>query len=224
MTRLVAGTPVVIRLAPVSTPTSLVRELRSLIEVVRTADLDAAAIDLEDLEGRLAEVRGRLEPHVIDEVRMQAGLHSADRAGGTPGQLPDLTGVAPEEFFPYSPIIGPLNPVAPGFRFWTDGEHLRGSGRFGSAHNGPPGGAHGGLVAALMDELLGVTGVMTGNHGFTGTLSIRYESLTPIDTDLDLHAWVERVDGRKSYIVGDIRVGDTVCARGEGVFIRPRPD
>lgn len=210
-----------------STPSALVRELRTLIEVIRTADLDAAAaagVELDGLEARLGEIRAQLAPHVVDEVRMQAGLHSTERAGGTPGRLPDLTGVRPEEFFPYSPIIGPLNPVAPPFRFWTEGDHLRGSGRFGSAHNGPPGGVHGGLVAALMDELLGVTGIMTGNHGFTGTLSVRYEALTPLDTDLDLHAWVERVDGRKSFIVGDIRVGDTVCARGEGVFIRPRAD
>lgn len=205
----------------------LVNELRSLIEVVRTSDLDAAAatgVDLPGLTTQLAEVRSILGDHVVDDVRMQAGLRALDRPGAAPGELPDLTGVTPEGFFPYSPLIGPLNPIAPPFRFWTEGDEVHGEGRFGAAYNGPPGGVHGGLVAALMDEVLGVTGVMTGNHGFTGTLSIRYESLTPVDTDLRVRGWVEGAEGRKAFIAGELLDGDRLCARADGVFIRPRQD
>ena len=42
---------------------------------------------------------------------------------------------------------------------------------------GPPEGVWG-HVAALMDELLGVTCVMCGHGGYTGTLKIRYLSPT----------------------------------------------
>ena len=206
-------------------PELLADELRSLIEVVRTSDLDEAAtagVDLRRLWAAIAEVRADLEPHVVDDVRMQAGLRAQERPGAEPGTLPDLAGVTPEEFFPYSPVIGPLNPIAPPFRFWMDGDEVRGEGRFGAAFNGPPGGVHGGLVAALMDEVLGVTGVMTGNHGFTGTLSIRYESLTPVDTDLQVRGWVESAEGRKAFIAGELLHGDRRCVRADGVFIRPK--
>ena len=179
-------------------------------------------MDLRRLWAAIAEVRADLEPHVVDDVRMQAGLRAQERPGAEPGTLPDLAGVTPEEFFPYSPVIGPLNPIAPPFRFWMDGDEVRGEGRFGAAFNGPPGGVHGGLVAALMDEVLGVTGVMTGNHGFTGTLSIRYESLTPVDTDLQVRGWVEGAEGRKAFIAGELLHGDRRCVRADGVFIRPK--
>lgn len=205
----------------------LVDELRALIEVVRTSDLAEAATagaDLAGLTAAVAAVRSQLGAHVVDDVRMQAGLRAQDRPGTAPGELPDLTGVTPEGFFPYSPVIGPLNPIAPPFRFWMEGDEVRGEGRFGAAYNGPPGGVHGGLVAALMDEVLGVTGVMTGNHGFTGTLTIRYESLTPVDTDLRVRGWVDGAEGRKAFIAGELLVGDRLCARADGIFIRPLLD
>lgn len=207
----------------VTQPRDIVDEVRALLEVVRIADLDALdAARRDEIVDSLATICDALDPHVVDEVRMQAGLRSSVVTGGVPGQLPDLTGVTPAEFFPYSPLIGPLNPIAPPFEFWHEGDELHGRGRFGSAYNGPPGSVHGGHVAALMDELLGATGVMTGNHGFTGTLSIRYEALTPLHTDLTLRAWVDRADGRKSHIRGELRHGETVCATAEGVFIRPK--
>lgn len=204
---------------------AFIDDLRNLIEVVRTADPSAAAangVAIAALGERVRSITAELEPHVVDGVRMQAGLHPRSVIGAVPGQLPDLTGVTPEEFFPYSPVIGPLNPIAAPFRFWTHGDEVHGTGSFGSAFNGPPGGAHGGHVAALMDELLGVTGVMTGNHGFTGTLSVRYVALTPLGEPLRLRGWVDRSEGRKSWIKGEIRVDDALCVEAEGVFIRPR--
>ena len=203
---------------------ALVAELRALIETVRTTDLaeaEAAGVDLEAMAAALATHRRALAPHVVDDIRMQAGLRAADRPGADAGHLPELAGSDPQSFFPYSPVIGRLNPLAPPFRFWVEDDGLRGVGRFGSAYNGPPAGTHGGMVAALMDELLGVTGVVTGNHGFTGTLSIRYDALTPLHTDLDARGWVESTDGRKSFIAGELWAGDTRCVRADGVFIRP---
>lgn len=199
-------------------------ELRSLLEITRTADLEeatAAGVRLADLRRQVADIGADLAPYVVDGVRMQAGLHSRQRPGGEPGRLPELHSTIPEEFFPYSPLIGPRNAMAPPFTFWVDDGEIHGTGRFRTIHNGPPGGAHGGMVAALLDEVMGLTGVVTGNHGFTGTLTVRYESLTPIDTDLTMRGWVEGAEGRKTFIASEVRDGDTLCARGTGIFIRP---
>ena len=69
-----------------------------------------------------------------------------------------------------------------------------------------------------MDELLGVTCVMCGHGGYTGTLSVRYLSPTPLDIELSGKAWVKAINGRKAVIVGELRAEDRVCAEAEGLF------
>jgi acyl-coenzyme A thioesterase PaaI-like protein len=79
---------------------------------------------------------------------------------------------------------------------------------------------HGGIIALVFDELLGATNVCHGLGGFTGTLSIRYERPTPIETELVLDAWVDRTEGRKVFTVGTISFNGEVTARAEGIFIQ----
>jgi acyl-coenzyme A thioesterase PaaI-like protein len=207
----------------VTSPADLVSELRALIETVRTTDLDraaAAGVSLDDLRARLADIRFDLAPHVVDDMRMQRGLYAHEHFTNPPS-VDDLRRLSPAEFFPYSPVIGTLNPIAPDVHFRIEGDHVVGRGRVGAAHNGPPGSVHGGHVAALMDELLGTACVATGQGGFTGTLSIRYSSPTPLDTDLHLEGRVDRIEGRKIFAVGTLHAGDVLCASAEGIFIRP---
>src|SRR5581483_8778821 len=69
-------------------------------------------------------------------------------------------GLLPRDFVGYSPVSGPSNPIAPPLRMHVvgdpDGEHhIEGTVTFGPAYEGPPGHCHGGLVAAIFDELLG---------------------------------------------------------------------
>ena len=63
---------------------------------------------------------------------------------------------------------------------------------------------------------------MCGHGGYTGTLSVRYLSPTPLDIELSGKAWVETINGRKAVIVGELRAGDRVCAEAEGLFIKPK--
>jgi acyl-coenzyme A thioesterase PaaI-like protein len=101
-------------------------------------------------------------------------------------------------------------------------EVMYATGSFDSQYCGPPEGVHGGHVAALMDELLGVTCVMSGHGGYTGTLTVRYRSLTPLDVELQATAWVEEIKDRKAMISGRLQAGDRVCAEAEGLFIKPK--
>ncbi len=125
----------------------------------------------------------------------------------------------PAAFFDLSPLVGLANPVAPPVALWTDGDVVRGRVVFGTAYQGPPGYVHGGLVAALFDEVLGFTQWMTGNPGMTGTLKVRYRKPTPLHTELRFEATVERVDGRKIFTEARLYDGDTITADAEGVFI-----
>tara|TARA_B100000686_G_scaffold346954_1_gene434625 strand:- start:1490 stop:2131 length:642 start_codon:yes stop_codon:yes gene_type:complete len=207
-------------------PEELVSELRSVISAFRTADFTSFKNEggsLEELGRSLHEIKKKLLPYQVHEERMQAGLRPEEHffRPDTPS-LHDMSEAEPKEFFPYSPLIGVMNPISPPFYFWKDGDELLGRGAFDSQYCGPPEAVHGGHVAALLDELLGVTGVVSGYGGFTGTLTVRYEATTPLDKELELKGWVEDVQDRKVTICGELRSEETICATAEGIFIRPR--
>jgi acyl-coenzyme A thioesterase PaaI-like protein len=122
--------------------------------------------------------------------------------------------------FPYSPVCGWLNPLAVPATWSLDGDGVRGTVRMPAAYNGPPGFVHGGIIAEVFDEVLGTLAVMRGVGGFTGTLTVRYRSPTPIEAELELAGRVDRVEGRKAFVVGTLHHDGRLCAEAEGIFIR----
>jgi acyl-coenzyme A thioesterase PaaI-like protein len=126
----------------------------------------------------------------------------------------------PHRYFPFSPQIGLANPLAPPIRVWVDDDDVvHGAGNLDAAYEGPPGCVHGGIIASLFDELLGVANITAEVGAMTGTLTIRYRSPTPLKTDLTFRAQVRAVEGRKVFTAGTIHAGDRLCAECEGVFI-----
>lgn len=195
---------------------SAVAATRSLIDALRTGD--APSDVLERVAALVGEATALLAPHHV---------------AGTPGQNALRTPLAgpeqfesaePGRFFPYSPVVGPLNPIAPPLTFSFDGERLRGTGALPATFAGPPGAVHGGVVAMVLDELLGAVNACLGLGAVTGTLTIRFERPTPIATDLEMESWVDRTEGRKVFTAGTISAGGEVTARAEGVFLRVNRD
>ena len=88
----------------------------------------------------------------------------------------------------------------------------------GSAYEGPPGHVHGGYVAAVFDELLGLTQSLSGKHGMTGRLTVHYRSPTPLHTELRIEG-SSTAPGRKIICTGRMYAGETLCAEAEGLFI-----
>lgn len=76
-------------------------------------------------------------------------------------------------------------------------------------------------MAALFDQFMGEAQAMGGQPGMTGTLEIRYHRRTPLNTELRLRGWVERVEGRKTWVRAEMHAGDTLTASCNGVFIQP---
>ncbi len=133
---------------------------------------------------------------------------------GIPWADEDITSV-----MPYSPISGRRNPLAPPIKLWRDGKNIRGEAIFGPSYAGPPNSVHGGVIAAVFDEVLAMANVISGEAGFTGTLKIRYHAKTPLDTPIELFAENVRRDGRKQLCQGEMRVDGKVTASAEGLFI-----
>jgi len=159
--------------------------------------------------------------------RVADALERAATPAKRPRGLPDNAG-HPQDFFPTSPMIGFANPIAPPVDLWAvegeDGQlELRGRAFFGYPYEGPPTCVHGGVIAELMDELLGSANIITDRAGMTGTLKVIYRRPTPLLTELDLVARQTGIEGRKVFAWGGIYHEGTLTAEAEGIFILVGP-
>jgi acyl-coenzyme A thioesterase PaaI-like protein len=87
---------------------------------------------------------------------------------------------------------------------------------------GPPGAAHGGIVAGYLDEVLAAAAVRhAGRIYVTGELTIRYVRPVPVDTPLLGRAWVTEDHGKYLDLEGTLEEfpGRTVLARARGRFL-----
>ena len=135
----------------------------------------------------------------------------------------------PQDFFPFSPIIGFSNPVAPPVEIWSvegeDGQReIRGRATFGYAYEGPPTCVHGGMIAALFDEVMGAANIITENPGLTGTLTVRYRRPTPLLAPLEIVARFTGTERRKVFTWAGIYHDGTLTAEAEGIFIKMDPN
>jgi acyl-coenzyme A thioesterase PaaI-like protein len=139
----------------------------------------------------------------------------AGQMAGMAWREDDITSV-----MPYSPVSGKRNAIAPPLKLWkfSDNE-VRGEALFSSTYAGPPNAVHGGIIAAVFDEILAMANVISGNAGFTGTLTIKYHDKTPLNTPIELRGVNVRQDGRKQHSRGEMRVNGKVTATAEGLFI-----
>jgi uncharacterized protein (TIGR00369 family) len=93
-------------------------------------------------------------------------------------------------------------------------------------YEGPPGAAHGGIVAAYLDEILaGAVVRATGRVAVTGELTVRYVRPVPIETPLVGGARVVAEHGRYADVEGRIERLDSaeVLASGRGRFFFLKP-
>jgi len=127
---------------------------------------------------------------------------------------------------------GRLNPRAPKVRFEgvvtpppgsapTPVEIL-GHCTLGPSHAGSTGRAHGGVVATLLDEVLGTAALAGGAAGLTRRLEIDYRAPTPVGTELVLRGRLDRVEGRKIWARGEVVADGVVTAEAVGLFIGER--
>lgn len=123
-----------------------------------------------------------------------------------------------------SPLRGLLNPIAPPMTLerveGPEGLRLIGRVRLSCAYEGPPHGVHGGIVAALFDEILGGAQNLAPPPGVTAKLEVRYRHVTPIDETLRFEAWVEENRERRLDIRATCHAGDLLTADARGLFVR----
>lgn len=79
---------------------------------------------------------------------------------------------------------------------------------------------HGGMVSVLFDTVMGRMAVGTESRVCrTAYLTTEYHNITPIGERLELRIAVEKTEGRKRFITGQLWHGETLCAEAESLFI-----
>jgi acyl-coenzyme A thioesterase PaaI-like protein len=104
------------------------------------------------------------------------------------------------------------------FRRPSDGR-LMGRAWFGPGAQGPPGHAHGGSIAAVLDEAMGAASWLEGHLVVAVQLNTSFRVMLPLGTDAYLEAWVEGADGRKVRTRSRLYSEGTTFAEAEGLFL-----
>jgi acyl-coenzyme A thioesterase PaaI-like protein len=93
-------------------------------------------------------------------------------------------------------------------------------------HQGAPGLAHGGVLAAAFDEALGAAAELAHQPLVTVRLECDFHKPVPVGATLHITARCTGVDGRKVYTAGAARLGPDgpVAARAAGLFLAVPPE
>jgi acyl-coenzyme A thioesterase PaaI-like protein len=110
------------------------------------------------------------------------------------------------------------------YRYDADGS-LRAKAIFGPAAQGPPGHAHGGSMAAVLDEAMGAAAWVAGHMVVAAELTTRFKGMLPLGTRCVVAGRVESVSGRRVRVSGLVcDVEGHVFSEGEAIFVKLRED
>ena len=189
-------------------------EARRLAHGIVAADADDATFSA--VAGLLAEANAILAavPHLPRPEFDPARLEQARTELGTS----DIDAMADRA------VAGPANPTSVDLEARTLDDGAEAEVVFGPAFEGAPGRAHGGVVAAVFDDLLGMAMAGTRSIGFTGRLTVHYRNPVPIETAITFRLRTGESQGRKLHVHGDARLGDQVLATADALMILVDPE
>jgi acyl-coenzyme A thioesterase PaaI-like protein len=189
------------------------RALRNLGHAIVAHDVGDELFDrmTADAEALLSEVAAAPD-------RIRATLDMVDSVFVLPP--PDGSG---RTKFPDGIVTGKANPLGIAADMTRDGDVAVLRTTLGPAFEGAPGRAHGGVVAALLDEVMGFVLSIHATTAYTGRLTVTYRAPTPLGVELELRAKLHSRHGRKLRIEGDAHHGTTLLAHSEGLFIAVDP-
>ncbi len=99
-------------------------------------------------------------------------------------------------------------------------QRIRGNFRLGAEYQGGAGFIHGGIIATVLDEVMGKVCRFRGVRAVTAELTIEYLKPVPVDADLIVEGYETEMTGRNLFMTGEIRdVSGKVLARGKGRFV-----
>jgi len=97
---------------------------------------------------------------------------------------------------------------------------IRGAFRLGPEYQGGVGFIHGGIIAAVLDEVMGKVCRFRGVRAVTAELGVEYLKPVLVNADLLIEGYEIEMNGRNLHIAGEIRhKTGQLLARGHGRFV-----
>ena len=118
-------------------------------------------------------------------------------------------------------VCGTENPHSIGLELWVDDDGvLTSEFTLNEAHQGPPGNAHGGASAAILDEAMGLVVWAAGFRVAAVNIEINYHKPLPLHQPLSFEARVTQKAGRKIFSSAEIKLPDgTIAVSGRGIYV-----
>lgn len=182
-------------------------------------DLSEALVGHAADEGTLAEV-ARWARGTAGVVRRGPRLERAEdyqRRRYTDPPPPDGAEVLT---FSDRPISGPANPAAFRMSIRRQGDEAVARVVFDRRAESSPGRAHGGMTAAVFDDVMGYVNVIDGVAAYTLELQVRYIAGMPLHEPVEVRARTVEVTGRRSTVTAEARVvrDGTLVGEARAVF------
>ena len=117
---------------------------------------------------------------------------------------------------------GGANPRGMQLTFEQDdaANRIRGNFRLGPEYQGGANFIHGGIIATVLDEVMGKVCRFRNARAVTAELTIEYLKPVPVDEDLEIEGKEIEMNGRNIHIAGEIRnQAGQVLARARGRFV-----
>jgi acyl-coenzyme A thioesterase PaaI-like protein len=174
-------------------------------------------LDDEQLEALSADVRALLE--VVRDAPARTRELTQERLEKFTLTVPTKDEAGERQLFTDSIVTGVGNPMGLAAQLWRDGDDACMQVTLGKAFEGAPGRAHGGVIAAILDEVMGAVNAMQGALAYTAQLDISYHAPTPYGQPILARAWLARQDDRKRYVEATLFADDLQVASAKGLFI-----
>ena len=171
----------------------LIGELQGFLDAFAAADLGET--EMLAMRNQLASMRAIAEASRVAEVERRFGRGRRQHTG-VHAMMPEIETLE------------------------LDDEHFLGTTRIGDFFLGVNSAAHGGVVALIFDEVLGrLSAGLDRQPSRTAYLKTDFRSITPVNVPLTVRARVERIEGRKRFLVGEIWHGEVLCAEAHALFV-----
>lgn len=118
-------------------------------------------------------------------------------------------------------VCGLENPVGLKLTFFEHGQEVRTKIMVPRQYEGYPGVVHGGITAAMLDEVVGRTAMIQDHNRFwvTARLDIRYREPVPSETELELRGWLVKSRGKITLAHGELLLPDgRIAAEAEAML------
>ncbi len=116
-------------------------------------------------------------------------------------------------------VCGTTNPLSAECTFGYEGDEVVVHTVLGAAFEGAPRRSHGGMVAALFDDIAAGVLPLAGVAAYTGELTVRYLRPVPIEEPLEFRARIDGHEGRKLRASADCFAHGEVVATAHILYI-----